>query len=156
MTGVQTCALPILVWPFTPNGEYSVRSAYHMLVSTSVMADQASTSSGDQSVWKSIWRIRAPNKIRHFIWRAVKDSLPTKENLQRRHIPLDLTCSLCDEHQESLLHALWLCDQAKAVWRSEVWFAGFYKTHFRSFMDLFVAILGRGSVFHVAWFSMTA
>ena len=96
-----------LVWPFTSHGEYSVRSAYHMLVSDSVMAEQASTSSGEQKVWKGIWRIRAPNKIRHFIWTAVKDSLPTKENLQKRHIPLDVTCSLCDEHPETALHALW-------------------------------------------------
>ena len=94
------------VWLLTPDGEYSVRSAYHMLASGSVMVEQASTSSGDQKVWKGIWHIRAPNKIHHFIWRAVKDSLPTKENLHKRHIPLDVTCSLCDEHQETNLHAL--------------------------------------------------
>ena len=46
-----------LVWPFTSDGEYSVRSAYHMLVSESVMAEQASTSSGEQKVWKGIWHI---------------------------------------------------------------------------------------------------
>ena len=82
------------VWPFTLDGEYSVCSAYHLLASGSLMADQASTLSRDQKVWKSIWRIQAPNKISHFIWRAVKDSLPTKENLHKRHIPLDVTCSL--------------------------------------------------------------
>ena len=97
----------------------------------------------------------APNKICHFIWTAVKESLPTKENLHKRHIPLDMTCSLCDEHQETTLHALWLCDQAKAIWKSEVCFAALYKTHFRTFMDLFEAVLGKGSVFHVTWFSMT-
>ena len=42
------------------------------------------------------------------------------------------------------------CDQAKAVWKSEVNFAVMYKTKFRTFMDLFEAILGTGSVFHVA------
>ena len=67
-----------------------------------------------------------------------------------------MTCSLCDEHQETTLHALWLCDQAKAIWKSEVCFAALYKTHFQTFMDLFEAVLGKGSVFHVAWFSMTA
>ena len=131
-----------LVWPFTSDREYFVRSAYHMLVSDSVMAEQASTSSGEQKVWKGIWCIRAPNKIRHFIWTVVKDSLPTKENLHKRHIPLDMICSLCDEHQETTLHALWLCDQAKEVWKSEACFAALYKTHFRTFMDLFEAVLG--------------
>ena len=98
----------------------------------------------------------APNKICHFIWTAVKESLPTKENLHKRHIPLDMTYSPCDEHQETTLHALWLCDQAKAVWKSEACFAALYKTHFQTFMDLFEVVLGRGTVFHVAWFSMTA
>ena len=50
-----------LVWPFTSDGEYSVRTAYHMLVSDSVMVEQASTSSGEQKVWKGIWRICAPS-----------------------------------------------------------------------------------------------
>ena len=94
------------VWLFTSDGEYFVRSAYHMLALGLVLAEQTSTSSGDQKVWKGIWCIRAPNKIRHFIWRAVKDSVPTKENLHKRHIPLDVICSLCDEHQETTLHAL--------------------------------------------------
>ena len=49
--------------------------------------------------WKGVWKIRALNKIRHFIWRAVKDSLPMKENLQKRQIQLDVICSLCDESQ---------------------------------------------------------
>ena len=117
------------------------------------MAEQASTSSENQKVWKGIWRIRAPNKIRLFIWRAVKGSLPTKENLHKRHILLDVTCSLCDEHQEKIMHALWLCDLAKAVWKSEVSFAVMYKTQFQAFMDLFETVLGRGLVFHMAWFS---
>lgn len=146
----------VYVWPFTSDGEYSVRSAYHLLASGSLMADQASTSLMDQKVWKSIWCIRATNKIRHFIWRAAKDSLPTKENLHKRHIPLDVTCSLCHEQQETLMHALWLCDQAKAVWKSEVSFAVMYKTKFHTFMDLFEVVVGRGSVFHVAWFSTIA
>ena len=96
------------VWPFTSDGECSVRSAYHLLALGSLMAEQALTSLADQKVWKSIWRIRAPNKFHHFIWRVVKDSLPTKENLHKRHIPLDVTCSLCDEQQETLMHAIWL------------------------------------------------
>ena len=108
-----------------------------MLASGSLIVDQASSSLEAQTVWKGIWCIRAPNKILHFVWRAVKDSLPTKENLHKRHIPLDITCSLCDEHQEIILHALWLCDQAKAVWKSEINLALMYKTQFRSFMDFF-------------------
>ena len=61
---------------------------------------------------------QSPLKIRHFMWRAAKDALPSKQNLARRKIAIDETCSLCDEQQESVMHVLWLCDQAKAVWKS--------------------------------------
>lgn len=51
-----------------------------------------------------------------------------------------MTCPLCDEHQETNMHALWLCDQAKAVWKSELSFAVLYKTQFWTFRDLFEAV----------------
>ena len=38
----------------------------------------SSAPNGDGSVWKKIWKVRVPHKIRHFLWRAAKDSLPTK------------------------------------------------------------------------------
>ena len=39
-----------MVWPFTSDGEYYVQFANHMLVSDLVMAEQASSSSGEQNV----------------------------------------------------------------------------------------------------------
>ena len=43
------------------------------------------------------------------------------------------------------------------TWSStEVGFFVYYKKQYRSFMDLFEAVLEKGSVFHVAWFSMVA
>ena len=56
------------------------------------------SSDSSQSVWKKIW------KIQHFIWRAAKDSLPIKQNLKSQHIPMDETCTLCDDHQETLMN----------------------------------------------------
>ena len=151
------CQTDAYVWPLTSNGDYSIRSAYKMLVSEVMASVQASSSTDNSAkVWKGVWRIRTPNKIRHFMWKAVKDSLPTKENLHKHQIPLDESCSLCEEYQETNLHALWLCDHAKSVWKSDVGFSVYYKKQYRSFMDLFEAVLERGSVFHVAWFSTVA
>ena len=55
-----------LIWPLTPSGVYSVKSAYHML-SSAVLQSKASSSSseGAKEVWTGIWRIRAPNRVRH-------------------------------------------------------------------------------------------
>ena len=115
-----------LVWPLSPDGSYTVKTAYHMLASEVLHSSPSSSSGVAGNVCKRIWKIKTPQKIKHFIWRAAKDSLPTKHNLVRRQIPVDKTCSFCDDHQETILHVLWLCDHAKAVWKSCFYFAQLY------------------------------
>ena len=76
----------ILIWLLTSDGEYNVRSAYCMLASmkNSPMPSYSS-SNPSQAFWKAIWKIWVSKENRHFIWWAVKDSLPTKQNLKIRH-----------------------------------------------------------------------
>ena len=146
-----------LIWPLTPSGDYSIKNAYQMLSSATLTSKASSSSSeGFKGVWKGIWRIRAPNRVRHFMWRAVKDSLPTKMNLYQRHVVGDALCPLCDETQESILHNLWYCEQAQVVWRSVRSFAPLYEKRHRTFMDLFESVLLQNSSFHVAWFATIA
>ena len=147
----------VLVWPLTPDGNYSVRSAYCMLATEGISQNPSSSSPSDaKRVWKGIWKIKTPNKIHHFIWRAAKDSLPTKQNLKVKHISLDDTCAMCDDHPESLLHCLWLCPHAQSVWRSEITFANLYTRKHRSFFDLLDDVIQNSSGYHVALFSTIA
>ena len=82
MRRIQVCeagAEDTLVWPLTNDGDYSVQSAYCMLVfAESILQPSSSVSGSNGLVWKKIWKMRVPNKIRHFIWRAARDALPTK------------------------------------------------------------------------------
>ena len=87
-----------------------------------------------QQVWKGIWKIQTPNRIHHFIWRATRDSLPTKLNLRARHFPLEDACELCGDYQETTLHSLWLCEHAQAVWKSDITFTQYYRKCFRTFL----------------------
>ena len=41
------------------------------------------------------------------MWRAAKNSLPSKVNLVRRKIIQDDCCDLCKEHKEDVKHALY-------------------------------------------------
>ena len=145
-----------LVWPLSPNGEYSVKSTYRMLAAEVTNGLPSSSGGACSLLWKRIWKIHAPQRIKHFIWRAAKDSLPTKQNLVQQKIPMDVTCSLCEDYQEMLLHALWLCVQAKLVWKSDSRFSGLYRNAHRSFVDLLDSIFEQGSVFFVALFSTIA
>ena len=101
---------------------------------------------GVSKVWKGMWKIKTPNKIRHFLWRAARYSLSTKQNLCQRHVLVDASCPLCDEHTESLLHCLWLCDHAKAVWKSDICFARYYRKQHRDFLELLGEVMRSGSV----------
>ena len=54
----------VLVWPLTPDGNYTVRSAYHMLATEGFSQNLSSASPSDaERVWKDIWKIKTPNKI---------------------------------------------------------------------------------------------
>ena len=119
---------------------------------------QPSSSSGieQQNFWENVCKIRAPNRVKHFIWRAAKDALPTKHNLRARHIPIDETCDLCEEHQEMLLHSLWLCDHAQFFSKSNPGFAPLFQKRFSSFRDLLEAVMLKSSQFRVALFCTTA
>ena len=114
MRRIQVCedgAEDTLIWPLTNDGDYSVRSAYRMLVSAeSILLPSSLVSGNNGLVWKKIWKMRVPDKIRHFIWLAAKDSFPTKQNLKARHLPVGEECDGCGEHTESIVHSLWLCD----------------------------------------------
>ena len=110
----------VLIWLLSSSRSYSVQSAYRMLmeVKNSVLPSSSSPLS-EHTIWKKIWKLKVLKKVCHFLWRAAKDSLPTKLNLRLRHIPLDDTCEGCNDQSESLLHCLWLCDQARSVWMSD-------------------------------------
>ena len=114
----EACNTDCLVWSKTSDGCYSVKSTYQMLATEVINAVPSSSNGEGSKVWRSIWKTRVPPKIKHFMWRAANDALPSKQNLARRKIALDETCSLSDEQQESVMHVLWLCDQAKAMWKS--------------------------------------
>ena len=111
---IQVCMVgkeDVLIWPLTIDGEYSVRSAYHFLVAAEdYLVPSSSSLAHDHAVWKKIWKMKVPNKIRHFSWRVAKDSLPTKVNLKARHVPVDDVYEGCGDYSKSTLHFLWLCD----------------------------------------------
>ena len=144
----------VMIWPLTADGEYSVRSAYHLLVAAEdCLAPSSSSLAHDHVVWKKIWKMKVPNKIRHFIWRAAKDSLPTKVNLKARHVLVDDVYEGCGDYSESTLHSMWLCDQAWAVWMSSSEFQFLIRKGCRSFVELLEHLFKEGSGLQVAVFA---
>ena len=86
----------------------------------------------------------------------MKDSLPTKQNLKTRHIPVDDICDGCGDHVESILHYLWLCNQAKSIWRLDQVFSFLVQKEFRSVYDILKEVFKNGSEFKVVLFASVA
>nr|POF23015.1 hypothetical protein CFP56_15690 [Quercus suber] len=95
----------ILIWPFNPDGVYSVKLGYRFLQDSSLARQPSSSNSNPlKQLWKHLWSLDVPNKVKHLIWRACKDALPTKKNLVRRKVVSD---SLCLKEPELLMVVLW-------------------------------------------------
>jgi hypothetical protein len=55
----------------------------------------------NSSMWKEIWRTPLPNCIKNFLWRLTKSILPTRGNLLKKGLNIDVSCPLCNENSET-------------------------------------------------------
>nr|POE66513.1 putative ribonuclease h protein [Quercus suber] len=96
----------VVVWPFIPSGCYTVKSGSKFLASEHLGSQQPSTTPNDKGLWRMIWSLSVPPKVRNFLWRACQNALPVKFNLRRRHILNEDICETCKVEAEDIFHAL--------------------------------------------------
>ena len=107
-----------LFWPLDSFGNYTIKSGYKMLSEECHNDEDGQATRGvSNSVWKGIWKMSTPGKIKHFLWRACSDALPTKSNLLKRKILEKDTCQFCAKEPENISHALWECELLHQVWQ---------------------------------------
>jgi hypothetical protein len=81
-----------IVWGDNIDGNYSVKSGYKVMMQ--IKREEAS--SAQHVNWLSLWKIHAPPKAMHLLWRICRGCLPTRVRLQEKHIPCELSCPLCN------------------------------------------------------------
>ena len=67
-------------------------------------------------VWRKLWHLHIPSKIKIFAWKACVDALPTMVNLQKRGIGVNDLCPCCGFESETLFHSIIKCEVARRVW----------------------------------------
>lgn len=67
-------------------------------------------------VWKKVWSLKVPAKIKIFTWTALKGVIPCKGILANRHIITSSLCPLCTMECESNDHALFQCPRVAEIW----------------------------------------
>ncbi|KAL8143934.1 hypothetical protein V2J09_016966 [Rumex salicifolius] len=101
-----------LTWSFSKDGMYTVSSAYVGLTDF----NRGQSDVGD--IFRVLWRIKVPERIRMFLWLGVHGRLMKNAERFRRHLTSDPRCAVCSDGEETLLHLFRDCRKAKCVWNS--------------------------------------
>ena len=111
-----------IAWHFDSKGLFSVKSAYRLGISlkderAGRITSTSASPSNTNPIWKKIWSLKLPGKVKVFTWRLCYNSLPTRMNIKRKCIELDTLCPMCNRADEDGGHLFLKCKQVKPVWR---------------------------------------
>ncbi|GAB4830858.1 hypothetical protein Ancab_040201 [Ancistrocladus abbreviatus] len=68
-----------------------------------------------------VWKAKIPVKVQVFIWRAVNEAIPTRDQLVKRGVLSStsmLLCEQCGQQLEDIDHVFLKCSFAYDVWRN--------------------------------------
>ncbi|KAL9451066.1 hypothetical protein AB3S75_012752 [Citrus x aurantiifolia] len=105
-----------VIWHFDKRGEYSVKSGYQ-LAHNLKFPNEPESSISSHSHWKIPWKFDLPEKVKIFMWRALKNILPTADNLWKRKSLQEPICQRCKLHVETVSHALIDCKTSRKIWK---------------------------------------
>ena len=115
-----------------------MKSAYHIAHSMIDSTEEGESSSGDpyRQLWRNLWHLNLPAKIKIFAWRACVNGLPTYDNISKRGISCSPTCPSCGLEPKDINHALLHCEAASLVWSYWSDFPRPPYSHNWSFLDM--------------------
>jgi len=100
------------IWKVSPDGNYTVKSAYRICVELLHPPPPAQT----DLHWKNLWNFKIPPRVSSFMWRLAYQCLPTRVNLATQGIPCDDTCVSCETLVESHMHIFFVCSKEMECW----------------------------------------
>lgn len=107
----------LMGWHYNADGLYSVKSSY-WLATHLPHQQQFMPVHGDINLKQRLWKTKTQPKIKHFAWKLLSRSLPTGDNLRRRHVTPYSQCRRCGLDDETDHHLFFTCPYAQCVWRA--------------------------------------
>uniref|UniRef100_A0A8R7QIH1 Reverse transcriptase zinc-binding domain-containing protein n=1 Tax=Triticum urartu TaxID=4572 RepID=A0A8R7QIH1_TRIUA len=50
-----------------------------------------------EKLWRNLWRIQCPKRMKIVLWRIAQNCLPTGDQLHKRSIPTRYDCIFCNK-----------------------------------------------------------
>ncbi|KAF4360260.1 hypothetical protein F8388_020551 [Cannabis sativa] len=129
-----------LIWPYTPNGNYIVKSGYRIGRELNLHPTRCSNMEDIHKWWKMMWSMQLPPRMKLFGWRVCQNWLPSKTNLSHRGMTIHPSCDLCGNQAETLTHALWSCSKIKPIWKLVPWYKHCEYLNQGSMFDILVSL----------------
>ncbi|MFQ6628277.1 hypothetical protein Gotur_006784 [Gossypium turneri] len=101
-----------LISNWSANGKFTVKSTYNFLMQNFL--------NSEDNKWKLAWIFTGLQRVRHFLRLLLKERLPTNVERCRRGLFGDLSCTLCGNVEESIIHVLRDCGNAREVWKQVI------------------------------------
>lgn len=92
-----------LIWSKTKKGNFSVKSA-NRVARDFHNRDCGMSSNFPLNNFNKLWNLTYPPDLILFIWKMIKNLLPTTQNLKNHHMKIDKNCTFCLSHPETIKH----------------------------------------------------
>lgn len=96
-----------LMWKGLNQRSFSVGSCYE----TNSVDPQREVA----EVWSKIWKLNIHDRLKMFLWRVLRDVLPTREEIVRRTGVGYASCAVCGAEEETLFHVFKECPGARSL-----------------------------------------
>ena len=67
--------------------------------------------------WSKLWNLDLPHKVKLFLWRFCRNTVPVRSRLSSKGVNLPLNCPMCNLMIEDLLHVFFICPFVVACWQ---------------------------------------
>lgn len=107
----------VWTWKMEESGVFTVKSTYLKLEKLVLLEEVWGEE--EKEVFEEMWKSSAPSKMVAFVWKAIRNRVPTKDNLALRNVLSPETstlCVLCTRQEESSRHLFLHCEVARLVW----------------------------------------
>lgn len=99
-----------LLFKYSRDGKFSIKKAYQLVRGDNLLL-------GDRDFWNWLWGNNGLlPKFKLFIWKCSFEAIPVLSALARRIPTISPLCQLCNQENETVVHALFGCHFARSVW----------------------------------------